>query len=503
MQKKQRKKPINQNDLLHKGKGITLIALVITIIVLLILAGVTISALSGDNGIITRAGQAREKTEKAEEKEGLEIAVTSSQMEDVNELEINKENLEKAIKQQFGTNKDFSVTDNGDGSFLVNMNDTKRIYYVDESGKVISEENMLKISTADELEVFRDDVNSGNTYKGWYVYLANDITLDINEEWEPIGLYPAENSSPNDKTNKPFSGIFDGCGYEANGIYINTTNKVQGLFGLVKNGKISNLGTGENCNITGGISTAGLVGYLYTGKIFNCWNKSNINGTDLTGGIAGQTYNSLIENSYNLGKINGSGTSIAGITGALYNNSSMKKCYNNGEIIGIKHIGGIAGVVHTETNLEECYNVGNIEGDYAGGLVGQIYNASLMQNCYNTGNVIGNQFLGGIAGKNMAKIYNCYNIGNIEGTSRVGGIVGENSILPTSNTIAIIKNTYSLENTCENIYGNNDSDAIVEESSIKTEEEMKLLATVLGEYFKNDYTDDGMINNGYPILTWQ
>ena len=47
-----------------RNGGITLIALVITIIVLLILAGVTITALSGDNGILTRAADAKEQTEK-------------------------------------------------------------------------------------------------------------------------------------------------------------------------------------------------------------------------------------------------------------------------------------------------------------------------------------------------------------------------------------------------------------------------------------------------------
>ena len=46
----------------EKEKGITLIALVITIIVLLILAGVSIAMLTGDNGIITRANEASEKT---------------------------------------------------------------------------------------------------------------------------------------------------------------------------------------------------------------------------------------------------------------------------------------------------------------------------------------------------------------------------------------------------------------------------------------------------------
>ena len=149
---------------LRMQKGITLIALVITIIVLLILAGVTIATLTGDNGILTRASESKEKTGKAQEEENLKLAVTSSQMKNVNTREITKENLENAIKEQFGNNKDFLVTDNGDGSFLVNMNDTNRIYYVDETGEVITEENMLKITTADELKAFRDDVNSGNTY---------------------------------------------------------------------------------------------------------------------------------------------------------------------------------------------------------------------------------------------------------------------------------------------------------------------------------------------------
>ena len=47
-----------------KEKGITLIALVITIIVLLILAGVSISMLTGENGILTQAQTAKEETEK-------------------------------------------------------------------------------------------------------------------------------------------------------------------------------------------------------------------------------------------------------------------------------------------------------------------------------------------------------------------------------------------------------------------------------------------------------
>ena len=54
---------------LKNARGITLIALVITIVVLLILAGVTIATLTGDNGIITRANDAKAETEQAEEDE--------------------------------------------------------------------------------------------------------------------------------------------------------------------------------------------------------------------------------------------------------------------------------------------------------------------------------------------------------------------------------------------------------------------------------------------------
>ena len=50
-------------------KGITLIALVITIIVLLILAGVSIAMLTGENGIITQAIKAKENTEQAAKNE--------------------------------------------------------------------------------------------------------------------------------------------------------------------------------------------------------------------------------------------------------------------------------------------------------------------------------------------------------------------------------------------------------------------------------------------------
>ena len=60
------------------AKGITLIALVITIIVLLILAGVTIATLTGDNGILNQAGKAKYKTTEAESIERVQVEVAGS-----------------------------------------------------------------------------------------------------------------------------------------------------------------------------------------------------------------------------------------------------------------------------------------------------------------------------------------------------------------------------------------------------------------------------------------
>ena len=63
---------------MKRNKGITLITLVITIIVLLILAGVAISMLSGENGILKKATDAKTKTEKSSEEEQVRLAALSA-----------------------------------------------------------------------------------------------------------------------------------------------------------------------------------------------------------------------------------------------------------------------------------------------------------------------------------------------------------------------------------------------------------------------------------------
>ena len=60
---------------LKESKGITLVALVVTIIVLLILASVTLAMITGENGIIAKAKEAKEKTEKATWEERIDLAI--------------------------------------------------------------------------------------------------------------------------------------------------------------------------------------------------------------------------------------------------------------------------------------------------------------------------------------------------------------------------------------------------------------------------------------------
>lgn len=68
---------MKRNRFENKNAGITLIAIVVTIIILLILSGVTISTISGKNGILTKARLAKQLSEAANEKEAIELIVSS------------------------------------------------------------------------------------------------------------------------------------------------------------------------------------------------------------------------------------------------------------------------------------------------------------------------------------------------------------------------------------------------------------------------------------------
>ena len=105
-------------------KGITLIALVITIIVLLILAGVSIAMLTGQKGILTQANNAKNETELASAKEKVELAVIGA-ISQTRDGTLKVGNLRTELANYGGTveGEVFPVTAKVDGkSFTVDAN---------------------------------------------------------------------------------------------------------------------------------------------------------------------------------------------------------------------------------------------------------------------------------------------------------------------------------------------------------------------------------------------
>lgn len=104
-------KRINQNavtveavhthtSIFKKQRGITLIALVVTIIVLLLLAGISITTLTGENGILKRALESKEVTELTNVEEEIKLAILGSFFEDG---VFSKEQFEDEIEKNGGT----------------------------------------------------------------------------------------------------------------------------------------------------------------------------------------------------------------------------------------------------------------------------------------------------------------------------------------------------------------------------------------------------------------
>ena len=113
--------------------GITLVALVVTIIVLLILAGITINMVLGKNGLIQKSKIAKEKYEEAAEMEKLELAFAAYQIGNYNG-EFNADDFKTKVEEQ-GLNA--SVTVNEDGkSVTVTLNDSNNSYTIDNKGNI-------------------------------------------------------------------------------------------------------------------------------------------------------------------------------------------------------------------------------------------------------------------------------------------------------------------------------------------------------------------------------
>ena len=116
-----------------RERGITLIALVVTIVVLLILAGISINLILENDGVIKKSKVAKEETIVADEKEKIELAYVSAALKKLGDT-VTAEELQTELDSSVGIGKT-DVTTNGDDTLNVLFSDTEHNFNVDK-GKV-------------------------------------------------------------------------------------------------------------------------------------------------------------------------------------------------------------------------------------------------------------------------------------------------------------------------------------------------------------------------------
>ena len=430
--------------------------------------------LAGDNGLLNRAGESKNRTELASLKEEAQM-VMLNRVTERKKLENNtktlKEDLESGISNV--TVESINATDESEGLtdvYYVRKNGKYVTVYEDgniEEGKVeiwdgekvscpeFKKENNLwnwYIYTPSQLKFLADFVNNGNKFDGrddlkklvedanydigtvtmskdTKIYLMNNLDMGARqiegtritgEEWIPIGT---DYNNVNEKL-----GIFDGNNYYIKGVYVNRTGKFNGIFGssnTIKNLKV------KDSYIKGTNHTAGIVGYSATGKIENCYNDNTIIvGDSNIGGIVGYS-SANIENCVNTGIVTGN-NQVAGIVGNITKEINVSKCINYSKITASNvNAGGIVGFTHESNNINECTNSGMIsgKGTNVGGIIGCTNASNIINKCVNNGSVDGNDwYVGGITGisNSLSKINECINTGNIRGGEKncIGGISG-------------------------------------------------------------------------------
>ena len=446
---------------IKNSKGITLLALAVTIVVLLILTSIGLKLALGNNGIIGEAKNAKEQAEIDEEKGIVKRATTVSLIKSKGS-KVEQDTLEKALNDETGEGKT-EVNDVGD-VFEVVFVDSNRYYEVDSDGNISdvnkitkddyagditkggrcdgSEEKPYEISCIEDLVAFSNmnngtgitlkngvtvSVKNTNTFEGKYVVLTRDLNFkskysyddytrtdfgDINGDDTDGNMLMTEMTTGTGfmPIGPWFDGIFNGEEHSIANICINASEsdkKDKALFiGIKNNACIKNL------SVTGKIKSnwgaAGIVAYgSNTGKIINCTSYVNVIGYNMVGGISKGSIG-IIESCKNYG--------VLEITGGAYQYGGL---------------GGIVGMANNSDNVVEindCVNYGEIKGAYnLGGIVGTSTGSTNIRNCNNNGNVTGTTIAGGILGWQRGgklNILNCSNEGNVFGKSVKGGIIG-------------------------------------------------------------------------------
>ena len=289
-----------------------------------------------------------------------------------------------------------------------------------------SSSNPFIISSAQELAWFRDWVNgtytptdgeSAATHSSACAKISDDVEeIDLSTvcgesigSWKPIGT-----------VDSPWGSSFDGNHKTIKNLYINSSDKYQGLFGYIYNnpeeGLIKDIcfkdvdancsesnfgiiaGSAFRCTISGIQILSGTIkGYSYvggiTGEAYDCHlfnNENHINITasdDFVGGMIGYDNSSTIEKCTNQGNIElaeGSDPScFGGIAGTISNNSTLSNCINSGNIKACEKVGGLIGNTGAGCILKSCITYGNVESTKASSAGLAIGEASSVQTLEN------------------------------------------------------------------------------------------------------------------------
>ncbi|MEE0768940.1 MAG: hypothetical protein UIT70_03600, partial [Clostridia bacterium] len=107
-----------KSQTVSKISGITLIALVVTIVVLLILAGITISLVFSENGVIQKAQDSKEQTAIGEMREKLEMAKVPVYADGNGSYKV-QDYWDRIESEGLIADKTVDIIDNGDGTYEV------------------------------------------------------------------------------------------------------------------------------------------------------------------------------------------------------------------------------------------------------------------------------------------------------------------------------------------------------------------------------------------------
>ena len=213
-----------KNNKSNKNKGITLIALVLTIIVLLVLAGVVLSLALGQNGLVFKARETKQKQEIAQEKDRIMTAYGASFVNDKGEFtkDIFKQELDKQ-----GITLDGEIEENGKLLKFKTKTNGYTVEYVIEDGRIERKQigqNQLSESEIQVGDIITYDPTKGvtDTSKLTYTsqkgtaktggngYVTQTVTIDSTaKEWVVISTH---NNQIKVMSKEPVKGVTGGEG---------------------------------------------------------------------------------------------------------------------------------------------------------------------------------------------------------------------------------------------------------------------------------------------------